>query len=80
MLIKKKKIRGVNLGGWLVFEGWIRPSLFEQFSPKDQVVDEYTFTKFLGYEEAKRQLHNYWSFWITEHDIKKLASYGLNHL
>ncbi|KAJ4965013.1 hypothetical protein NE237_016862 [Protea cynaroides] len=23
------KVRGVNLGGWLVVEGWIRPSLFD---------------------------------------------------
>lgn len=23
------KVRGVNLGGWLVIEGWIRPSLFD---------------------------------------------------
>ncbi|CAG8472007.1 1326_t:CDS:2 [Dentiscutata erythropus] len=58
----------------------IKPSLFEQFSPKDQVVDEYTFTKFLGYEEAKKQLNDHWSSWVTEHDIKKLASYGLNHI
>ncbi|CAG8763699.1 34928_t:CDS:2, partial [Racocetra persica] len=58
----------------------ITPSLFEQFKPQDQVVDEYTFTKFLGHDEAKRQLHDHWSSWVTEHDIKKLASYGLNHL
>ncbi|RIB13668.1 Glycoside Hydrolase Family 5 protein [Gigaspora rosea] len=77
---KKEKIRGVNLGGWLVLEPWIRPSLFEQFSPKDKIVDEYTFTKFLGYEEAEKQLNDHWSSWVTEHDIKKLASYGLNCL
>ncbi|CAG8624743.1 24897_t:CDS:2, partial [Gigaspora margarita] len=59
---------------------WIRPSLFEQFSPKDKVVDEYTFTKFLGYEEAEKQLNDHWSSWVTEHDIKKIASYGLNYL
>ncbi|CAG8569297.1 5411_t:CDS:2, partial [Scutellospora calospora] len=58
----------------------IRPSLFEQFKPQDQVVDEYTFTKFLGYEEAKRQLNRHWTSWVTENDIEKLASYGLNHL
>ncbi|KAG1342312.1 putative glucan 1,3-beta-glucosidase A [Cocos nucifera] len=23
------KVRGVNLGGWLVVEGWIKPSLFD---------------------------------------------------
>ncbi|CBI38533.3 unnamed protein product, partial [Vitis vinifera] len=24
-----EKVRGVNLGGWLVVEGWIKPSLFD---------------------------------------------------
>ena len=24
------KIRGVNLGGWLVLEKWIKPSLFSE--------------------------------------------------
>ncbi|CAG8693201.1 20852_t:CDS:2, partial [Cetraspora pellucida] len=67
---KSEKIRGVNLGG----------CLFKQFKLQDQVVDEFTFTKFLGHDEAKRQLHDHWSSWVTEQDIKKLASYGLNHL
>lgn len=25
-----KKVRGVNLGGWLVLEPWITPSIFEE--------------------------------------------------
>lgn len=33
----QKKIHGVNLGGWLVLEPWITPSLFEQFTPSDKV-------------------------------------------
>ena len=31
------KIRGVNLGGWLVLEPWITPSIFEALP--DDVVD-----------------------------------------
>lgn len=33
----KTKIRGVNLGGWLVLEPWIKPTLFEQFDAKQNV-------------------------------------------
>lgn len=29
------KIRAVNLGGWLVTEGWIKPSLFDDIPNKD---------------------------------------------
>lgn len=28
-ILGNDKVRGVNLGGWLVIEGWIKPSLFE---------------------------------------------------
>ncbi|KMT08600.1 hypothetical protein BVRB_6g138800 isoform A [Beta vulgaris subsp. vulgaris] len=28
-LKENSKVRGVNLGGWLVIEGWIKPSLFD---------------------------------------------------
>lgn len=32
------KVRGVNLGGWLVVEGWIKPSLFEGILNGDMLV------------------------------------------
>ncbi|KAM7274759.1 hypothetical protein ACFE04_016625 [Oxalis oulophora] len=31
------KVRGVNLGGWLVIEGWIKPSLFEDIPNGDML-------------------------------------------
>lgn len=40
------QIRGVNLGGWLVLEPWITPSLFMQFLGGDvntTAFDMYTF-------------------------------------
>jgi aryl-phospho-beta-D-glucosidase BglC (GH1 family) len=39
----KLPIRAVNLGGWLVTEGWIKPSLFDGISNKDLLV--YLLTK-----------------------------------
>ncbi|KAF0552605.1 putative Glucan 1,3-beta-glucosidase [Gigaspora margarita] len=77
----QEKVRGVNLGGWLLLEPWITPSLFEQFvGAPQEAVDEYTFTQVLGYREAKRQLHKHWSTWVIEKDIATLASYGINHI
>lgn len=32
------RVRGVNLGGWLVIEGWIKPSLFEGIPNGDMLV------------------------------------------
>ncbi|CAG8671851.1 13053_t:CDS:2, partial [Ambispora leptoticha] len=77
----KEKIRGVNLGGWLVLEPWITPSLFDQFLTSARpAVDEWTFTQVLGPIEAKRQLTRHWETWVTECDIKRLSEYGINHL
>jgi hypothetical protein len=38
------KVRGVNLGGWLVVEGWIKPSLFDGIPNGDMLVS--AFSKF----------------------------------
>ena len=32
------RIKAVNLGGWLVTEGWIKPSLFDGIPNKDLLV------------------------------------------
>ncbi|TYI60597.1 hypothetical protein E1A91_D10G114700v1 [Gossypium mustelinum] len=36
-LDEDSKVRGVNLGGWLVLEGWIKPSLFEGIPNPDML-------------------------------------------
>lgn len=77
------KIRGVNLGGWLVLEPWIRPSLFSQFlttSPNETAIDEFSFNKRLGPTEARRQLEKHWSEWVTEADFQRIHEYGLTHV
>ncbi|KAI1335594.1 glucan 1,3-beta-glucosidase precursor [Xylariaceae sp. FL0016] len=70
------KIRGVNLGGWLVLEPWITPSIFE--ATPGNVVDEYTLTQTLGADEASSRLEAHWSSWITADDLADIASKGLN--
>jgi hypothetical protein len=73
------QIRGVNLGGWMVLEPWITPSLFYQFlgqGPGTTAFDTYSFCEVLGPEEANRQLRNHWETWVTEEIIAQLAASG----
>jgi len=72
-------VRGVNLGGWMVLEPWITPSLFYQFLDKDEnstAMDIYSFCKVLGPEEANKQLRRHWETWVTEEIINDLAASG----
>jgi glucan 1,3-beta-glucosidase len=78
-----QQIRGVNLGGWMVLEPWITPSLFYQFLGKEKTttaMDTYTFCQVLGPIEANRQLRIHWDTWLTEDYISKLADLNINSL
>ncbi len=73
------QIRGVNLGGWMVLEPWITPSLFYQFLGKDEnttAVDIHSFCKVLGPEEGNKQLKRHWDAWVTQDIINELAQSG----
>ncbi|KAG0700651.1 glycoside hydrolase family 5 protein [Suillus ampliporus] len=74
-----EKVRGVNLGGWLVLEPWITPSIFEN-TGNDDIVDEWTFGEYQDYDTAKAVLQNHWNSWITESDFQAIAAAGLNHV
>lgn len=64
-------LRGVNLGGWLVLEKWMTPSLFTGTTAKD----EYTFMQTPNAEE-KIQTHR--RTFITEADFQWLEQHGVN--
>ena len=73
------QIRGVNLGGWMVLEPWITPSLFYQFLGGNETsvaMDHYSFCQVLGPEEGNKQLKRHWESWVTEEIIQDLASSG----
>ena len=55
------KWRGVNLGGWLVLEKWITPSLYAGV----QAEDEYTLCQTLGKAKASERLKRHRETWIT---------------
>lgn len=76
-------VRGVNIGGWLVLEPFITPSLFEAFrtnSDNDDgiPVDEYHYTQALGQEVASSRLEAHWGSFYTEQDFSDIASLGFN--
>ncbi|GMK57593.1 hypothetical protein CspeluHIS016_0404270 [Cutaneotrichosporon spelunceum] len=70
-------VRGVNIGGWLVLEPWITPSLFAD--KPDWVKDETTYARYqLGLPEPYREIWSHWDTWITYDDFAKIADSGLN--
>ncbi|PNS15196.1 hypothetical protein CAC42_8197 [Sphaceloma murrayae] len=73
-------IRGVNLGGWLVIEPWITPSIFETVNPNlDQgIIDEYTLGEKLGYDRAQGILQPHWDSWVTKADFEKIKGLNFN--
>ncbi|KAJ7757809.1 glycoside hydrolase family 5 protein [Mycena maculata] len=74
-----EKVRGVNLGGWLVLEPWITPSLFDD-TGNPGIVDEWTFSSLQSSPTATATLTNHWNTWITESDFAAIAAAGLNHV
>jgi aryl-phospho-beta-D-glucosidase BglC (GH1 family) len=74
-----KKVRGVNLGGWLLLESWITPSLFDATN-NSKIVDEYTFGQLQPKAAAQAALKKHWDTFITEADFIAIAAAGLNHI
>lgn len=84
------KVFGTNLGGWLVLEPWITPSLFYQFLGSDVIwgaaaalhtgLDTFTFCQVLGPSEGNKQLRRHWKAWVREEDIAAIAATGATHL
>ncbi|KAI4631707.1 uncharacterized protein J4E87_002413 [Alternaria ethzedia] len=75
------KIRGVNIGGWLVLEPWITPSIFDganQGRPQRDIVDEYTLGEKLGRDAAGSILRKHWDSFVSWHDFNKIKQSGFN--
>ncbi|MCJ1486053.1 exo-1,3-beta-glucanase [Schaereria dolodes] len=67
-------VRGVNLGGWLVLEPWITPSIFQ--AQNGSVVDEWTLCEMVP--DAVDILKQHWDTWATLADFQKIAASGFN--
>ncbi|ORY27801.1 putative glucan 1,3-beta-glucosidase [Naematelia encephala] len=72
-----EKMRGVNIGGWLVLEPWITPSLFASKPP--WVVDEWTYGQYMASKtEPLAEIRNHWNTWLSFVELENIAAVGLN--
>lgn len=66
-------IRGVNVGGWLVLERWLTPSIFEG----TDAWDEHSLCEVLD-EQKQAVLTEHYDSWITKADFEWISKHGLN--
>ncbi|EDO15838.1 exoglucanase repeat family protein [Vanderwaltozyma polyspora DSM 70294] len=78
-------LKGITLGGWLVTEPYITPSLYKNATKiangknsNITIVDEYTLCQALGSNDAKALLDQHYKTWITEDDFKQISNDGFN--
>jgi glucan 1,3-beta-glucosidase len=67
------KLRGVNLGAWLVLERWMTPDTYRGTDAQD----EYTLCQVLG-DKAKGRLDEHRDTFITARDFRWIKDSGLN--
>lgn len=70
----ENKIRGVNLGGWLVLEKWMTPNLFS----KTKADDEYYLAEDLPVDEYQSRIFMHREEFITEADFLRISVAGFN--
>jgi len=70
----EEKIRGVNLGAWLVLEKWMAPRLFDR-TPSE---DEYYLAQDMDPAVYEEKIRNHRAEFITEGDFVKIAAAGFN--
>jgi endoglucanase len=70
-------LRGVNLGGWLLFEGWQTPMDAGQNLKDDWSVRDVLANRF-GADMRDSLIVSYEDAWITEADLDHIAALGFN--
>lgn len=68
------KVKGVNLGNWLVLEKWMSTELFEG----TEAEDEEDFYYMLPPEEARLRIRMHRDYFIQERDFQHIRQMGLN--
>ena len=69
-----EKIKGVNLGNWLVLEKWMSPALFDGTTAED----EYYLPTQLSRDAYEARIKVHRSEYISERDFAAIARMGLN--
>lgn len=68
-----KPLKGLNLGGWLVIEPWITPSLFSETSAKN----EFELAKT---EQGRRRIKDHHAHFVVEDDLRWMQEQGVELL
>lgn len=68
-----KKIKGVNLGNWLVLEKWMLPELFEGTGTEDEV----WLNRKMNPAELKEKMKEHRDTFITEQDFAFIKEQGI---
>jgi aryl-phospho-beta-D-glucosidase BglC (GH1 family) len=71
------KIRGVNLGSLFIIEPWMCGEEWKSMGC-DGAKSEFDCMMRLGQEKGNAAFQKHWDSWITEEDMDKIKSYGLN--
>ncbi|QHS72458.1 glucan exo-1,3-beta-glucosidase [Saccharomyces paradoxus] len=80
-------VKGITIGGWLVTEPYITPSLYrnatllakqQNTSSNISIIDEFTLCKTLGYNTSLALLDKHFKTWITEDDFEQIKTNGFN--
>jgi len=72
--ITMEKIKGTNLGNWLVLEKWMSPELFRASGEEDET----WLSRTVPADQLKDLLTKHRDTYITEDDFRQIAQYGLN--
>jgi len=71
--MKQRAIEGVNLGGWLLLERWMTPSVFAG----TDALDEFNFSQIPG---AKERIEKHRQTFMVEADWQWLAAQHITHV
>ncbi|KAK3260681.1 hypothetical protein CYMTET_30372, partial [Cymbomonas tetramitiformis] len=69
------EIRGVNLGGWLVMERWMKPELFKGLNKR--YGGEHLYCENASGAQ-RRRLQDHWESFIKKEDFEWLVKHGVN--
>ena len=75
---------GASVGGWLILEPWITPSLFYRFlgrtGSQGVGMDSWTVCETLGPVEGNMLMRAHWRTWFNETHMQALAERGVEYL
>lgn len=72
-----EKIKGVNLGSFLLIEPWMVPDAWGKIGCSD-VYSEFACVQKLGQDAANAAFKEHWDTWLPQSDLQLMKDYGLN--